>query len=165
MLPPPPEGLAPKRPPVWASWKDLGRRPLPGDPFDPFVHVWTRGRLTVFSTLVWADFRGTDQWQFLISVSARGKFPEDHEVERALQDFDMTVADEDNHESGAGVRKYYLPCAWKPGDPTACECKETEQVVTEPNGYRWQAEHGADLEAKRVEQEAINRAARMGLRR
>jgi hypothetical protein len=151
-----PDGLTAKRPPAWASWNDLGPRPLPGD---PFVHVWTRGRLTVFSTLAWTLFQGVEMWHFMISVSARGKYATDDEVARALRDFDMQPADEDNHESGAGIRKWFLPCSWEPGDPSVCECKATEQTVVEPSGYKWQAPVDADLDAKRVEQAAINRAA------
>ncbi len=161
MLIPVPPGLAAKRPPAWASWTDLGPRPLPGD---PFVHVWRRGRLTVFSTVAWTLFYGVEQWHYMISVSARGTYASDDEVKRALRDFDMQPADEDNHESGAGIRKWFLPCSWKPGDPSVCECKTTEMTVVEPTGYRWQVPVDADLQARRDEQAAKNRAARMGLR-
>lgn len=155
---PVPDGLAAKRPPAWASWNDLGPRPLPGD---PFVHAWARGRIVVFSTLAWTIFLGEEMWHFMISVSARGKYANDDEVQRALRDFDMLPADEDNHESGAGIRKWFLPCSWKPGEPSVCECKATEQTIVEPTGYRWQAPVDADLEARRLEQAAINRATRI----
>jgi hypothetical protein len=155
---PVPTGLAAKRPPAWANWVDFGPFPAPGD---PFRHAWRRGRITVLSTLAWTIFLGEEMWHYMISVSARGNYATDDEVKRALRDFDMAPADEDNHESGAGVRKWFLPCSWKPGDPSVCECKATEQTIVEPTGYKWQAEHGADLEAKRVERQAENRAARI----
>lgn len=161
-IPPPP--APPKEPPAWARWEYNGLFRHHVDGVMTVAHVWQRGRIRVLSSAVWADFRGVPQWHFLISVSAGGGYPTDDELARARKDFGMQPADEDNHESGAGVRKLFLPMAWRPGDPSTCECKTTEQSVVEPSGYTWQTEHGADLEAKRIEQAAIHRAQRILLR-
>jgi hypothetical protein len=158
-MPARPTGLRPKVPEAWASWQDCGPFPAPED---PYRHAWRRGRLTVLSTLAWARFRGEDKWQWMISISSGGNYAGDAEVSRALRDFGMVAADEDNHEPGA-VRKFWLPCDWAPGDASTCECKETETTITEGNGLAWQTEAAepAAVEAKRLEIEAMRRAARI----
>jgi hypothetical protein len=46
----------------------------------------------------------------------------------------LLEAEEDNHHPGA-ARHFWLPV--DPTERVDCECKTTEVVVTEPDGYRW----------------------------
>jgi len=72
--------------------------------------------------------------QWLVSVTKRGKRPTDAEVERALEAFDMTEAEEDNHGPG-NSRSFFLVV--DPARRVDCECKVDEAVVTETDGYKW----------------------------
>lgn len=93
--------------------------------------------LVVGSALVDAelpDGSGRRGLQWHVSVSQSGARPSPEGLALALRDFGMTGAEEDNHHPG--VARHF----WRPLDPkqrVACECKATETVVVEPDGYRW----------------------------
>jgi hypothetical protein len=99
--------------------------------------AWERRGVRVLSTIDQAKLPRTDligpQWH--VSISNGGKFrPMQAEVDRALQDFNMVGAEEDNHHPG--VARHF----WMPIDPAFrvdCECKEDEVLVTERDGYKW----------------------------
>jgi hypothetical protein len=136
----PPLGLEPKSPPAHARWEEQA----------PWLHdgmaarVWQRGRIRVLSTLALFEFRGQPRWQWHVSVSSAGHRPTDDQVDRALRDFKMAFAEEDNHSPGV-ARHFFLGCFPTPEEVatgTQCECKETEEVVVEPDGYTWSRERG-----------------------
>lgn len=77
------------------------------------------------------------QWH--ISITTRGKRPKPHHVRRALRAFGMVDAEEDNHQPGQ-ARNF-----WRPVDPqyrVDCECKTTDILHVEPDGFRWTEERG-----------------------
>jgi hypothetical protein len=142
---------SPKQPASWANYERM-----PDLTIDGVSHlVWRRGRLVVMSSVSMMDFRGAERPQWLVSLSARGTahardlqaHPEryratDADVRRVLRDFGIERAEEDNHQPGC-ARMFFLLCDAKPDDPAQCECKETEEVVTEPDGFKWSRErHG-----------------------
>jgi|APDOM4702015159_1054818.scaffolds.fasta_scaffold43601_3 hypothetical protein len=99
--------------------------------------AWQRGPLKVISALEWAelpDGSGYLGLQWHISVSRWPERANDDDVKRALRDFGMLGAEEDNHEPGV-VRNF-----WMPLDADArvdCECKTTEVVLVEQDGHVW----------------------------
>jgi len=98
--------------------------------------VWARGRFVVVSELVQAelpDGSGTGP-QWLVSVSYKRRRPDNKQVQRALRAFGMAAAEEDNHEPGI-ARKFWLPV--DPAHRVDCECKTTEDVIVEPDGFKW----------------------------
>jgi hypothetical protein len=100
------------------------------------IHVFQSGPIRVTSSVQIAempDGNGTGP-QWLVSVSHHGKRPKPHHVSRALRAFGMTGAEEDNHHSG-NARHFFLVC--DPSRRVACECKSTETVIVERDGYRW----------------------------
>lgn len=75
---------------------------------------------------------GGPQWH--ISITLKGKRPKPNHVRAVLRDFGMVGAEEDNHHPG-NARHFWIPC-----DPTRrvdCECKATEVIVVDPDGYTW----------------------------
>jgi hypothetical protein len=107
-------------------------RPAPQGPGS----VYRRGELTVIVTLAtmeMPDGNGSGP-TWLLSVTRRGKRAKDNLVKVALRDFGMLDAEEDNHNPGQ-ARCFFLVC--DPARRVACECKTTEQVLVEPDGYRW----------------------------
>lgn len=60
--------------------------------------------------------------------------PSDAEVRKALRAFRMVGAEEDNHSSGR-ARHFFMPV--DPAARVACECKDDEEQVVEPDGYRY----------------------------
>jgi hypothetical protein len=115
-----------------APWTSLGRLvDAVGTRF-----MWQSGPILVASSLIVAempDGNGTGE-QWLVSVSANRKRPKPHHVRRALRAFDMTAAEEDNHEPGV-ARKFFLVV--DPARRVDCECKTTEETIVEPDGFRW----------------------------
>lgn len=81
-----------------------------------------------------------------LSVSRLGKRPRERDVEHALRDFELVGAEEDNHHPG-GARHFFLPV--DPAYQGQCECKTTEDVIVEPDGYAWTNPKPAAIEACR----------------
>lgn len=99
--------------------------------------LWERRGVRVISTLDWAKLpqRSDTGPQWHISVSNGGKYrPTPNEVARALRDFDMVDAEEDNHHPGV-ARHFWMPV--DPAHRVDCECKDDEVEVVEADGYRW----------------------------
>lgn len=98
---------------------------------------WARGTVRVMSELANVELPGSGgavgpTWH--VSVSRLGKRPKRRDVDHALTDFGMRGAEEDNHHPG-GARHFFLPV--DPAFRGVCECKTTEDVIVEPDGYRW----------------------------
>lgn len=102
---------------------------------------WTDRTVMVCSALENADYpagggRGP-QWHLSVSLVMRPTpttRPGRPEVRRTLRAFDLVGAEEDNHHPG--IARHF----WRPVDPArrvGCECKATEKVITERDGYRW----------------------------
>jgi len=104
----------------------------------PRWQAWRRGRFLALSTLdemELPDGSGRTGPTWLVSISRRGtRRPTDEECRRVLSAFGLAGAAEDNHENGI-ARKFWMPV--DPAERRACECKETEEQVVEPDGYTW----------------------------
>lgn len=136
---------APKTPAPWRNWQQL---PTLRNGEDTYL-VFRRGRLRVTSQHLVADFHGQRRAHWLVAVSAGGVRATDEEVARVLRDFEMVGAEEDNHMNGI-TRSFFRLCDARPGDPSECECKEGEETIVEPDGYRWQRDPLAAEEAGRL---------------
>ncbi len=127
--------LREKRPsPGWAlvSASNLRR----SEPGIQQVSKWTRDNILVISELANAELpsgSGTG-WQWLVSCSSGGERPTQQQVRKVLRAFRMEAAEEDNHHPGV-ARHFWLVVDEKLR--VECECKTTEVVVTEKDGYRW----------------------------
>lgn len=75
-----------------------------------------------------------------VSISHNGARPSDDVVRGVLADFNFEGAEEDNHSPGR-ARHFWLD-EGRTVQPE-CECKQVEETVIEPDGYRWQREKGA----------------------
>lgn len=130
------------------------------------LSVWHRRGVFVISTLEMAEAPdgGKDvipQWHVSISTRLGGvvRRSTDQECRQVAACFGVAGAEEDNHHPG--IARHY----WMPMDPKRrvdCECKVTETVVTDPDGYRWSNStdpadcRGCELEAT-LAREAIDR--------
>jgi hypothetical protein len=125
--------MPPPRTPKSSDWTELPSQVIGG-----VLHLGFRsGPISVLSSIQLAELPGGNgavgpTW--LVSVSHRGKRPKPHHVARALRAFGMTEAEEDNHHPG-NSRHYFLPV--DPAFRGVCECKTTEDVIVERDGYRW----------------------------
>jgi hypothetical protein len=160
----PPPALEAKRPPAWASWTYHGILRAGDAAADR--HVWSYKRVLVISTVASMHWRGEARWQWLVSISVtdgRGQRTRgtDAEIARALEHFGMRDAEEDNHTPGI-ARMFFRHCDAAPGEVSSCECKETEEVVQDPDGFAWSKDRGEDTEATRIAEEARRRALRLG---
>lgn len=84
--------------------------------------IWRRGPLTVLSSCSVMDLpdgSGEQGPTWLVSITRAGERASDREVRRMLRDFGMDGARAD------------------PARRVDCECKESETVVVEPDGYAW----------------------------
>lgn len=102
-----------------------------------FAQAYTKGKLLALSECtiaVYPDSEGVGP-QWLVSFSVGGKKRIDgKELRRALANFDMADAEEDNHHPG--VARHF----WKPVDPAhrvECQCKSDETLVVDSDGYTW----------------------------
>lgn len=99
----------------------------------------THDGLLVISTLADMFLPGTNDTKigptWHVSVSRRGQRPTGHDLMRVIAAFEMPEWDEDNHHPGVAR---HLFCPVDPAYRTACECKITETLITDPaDGYRW----------------------------
>jgi hypothetical protein len=104
----------------------------------PRATVWRSRGLYVITDLVEADYRGEVCKQNHLSVSVAGvmRRATNAEMARVRADFDMEDAEEDNHSPGV-ARHLFLPLHLPRGSVGVCDCKEDEEQVVEPDGYRW----------------------------
>lgn len=106
----------------------------------PDAELWTRGRVRVFSSVDLAELPDRSgigpQWH--ISVSRYPDRASHAEVQRALRDFGMLEAEQDNHEPGS-AKHFWLPV--DQAHRVDCECKEDEVQVVEPDGHVWSNPH------------------------
>jgi hypothetical protein len=101
------------------------------------VSRWQRGAVLVVSALEDAELPGAGgasgpTWH--VSISRLGKRPRPRDVAHALRDFGMVGAEQDNHHPGV-AQHYFMPV--DPAYRSACECKTTEDVIVEADGYTW----------------------------
>lgn len=92
---------------------------------------------TELATMEAPDGSGEAIPTWLIAVSRRGSRPNDRDVDRARRAFGMEAAAEDNHSPGI-TRAFFLTV--DPARQRECECKVSEQLITEPDGYQWSAD-------------------------
>lgn len=97
--------------------------------------------INVLSQLVDAVLPGTEAeigptWVVSVSVGNPPDLhrPTDEHMQRVVDAFVMPAYDEDNHFPGV-TRTLFCPVAEQYRHE--CECKLTETVVTDPDGYRW----------------------------
>lgn len=106
------------------------------DPNTHAISMWRRGAVCVISTLITTELPGEDAtgltWH--TSISRLGKRPKARDVEHLLRDFGLVGAEEDNHHPG-GVRNFFMPL--DPSKRRDCECKTTEEIITERDGFTW----------------------------
>lgn len=111
-----------------SAWSD-GQGP-------PVGAIYVRSGVTVISTRVVAKYPtgvGIGP-QDHVSVSRRLRRAPASDVLRALVAFGMVGAEEDNHHPG--IARHF----WRSVDPAhrvECECKSTEGLVRDPDGYEW----------------------------
>lgn len=114
-----------RRPDFWSNDEPLSRS------------TWTDGRLVVITDLILAeapDGSGDLIEQWHLSATHLGARCSDREMRRVRRDFGMRDAEEDNHHPG-NARNLFLPV--DPKRRVDCECKATETVVVEVDGYTW----------------------------
>jgi hypothetical protein len=124
-----------KRPPPHSGWLEVQTPAILIQQLKPLaVSTWISGPLRVISSLVLADAPDgsgvTEQWH--ISLTRKAKRPHPTDVRRSLRAFGLVGAEEDNHHPG-NARHF-----WRPVDASKrvdCECKETDTVVVEKDGY------------------------------
>ena len=122
-----------------------GREKQPGPGWDPerwpgprpaTASAWRCGPIFVLSEFAVAespDGNGVGP-QWLISISESGRRPKPKQVRKALRAFGMVGAEEDQHYPG--VARHF----WQPIDAAhraQCQCKASERVVVEADGYTW----------------------------
>lgn len=94
--------------------------------------------LAVCSSVDVMNLPGTDDTEtgptWLVTVSRNGGRATDDDLRRVIECFEMPAHDEDNHQPGI-ARALFCPVEERYRN--ACECKLTELLVTEPDGYQW----------------------------
>lgn len=103
---------------------------------DPVGAVYERSGVRVISTRVVAVYPSGvgEGLQDHVSISRRLHRPPESDVRRALAAFGVVGAEEDNHHPG--IARHF----WRPVDPAhyaLCQCKETETVIVDSDGYTW----------------------------
>jgi hypothetical protein len=106
---------------------------------DETIHCWrSHDGLTVTSQLADMFLPGTQDTEigpvWLIAVSHRGARPTDEHMARVVEAFAMPAFDEDNHYPGI-TRSLFCPI--EESYRNACECKLTETVIVDDDGYTW----------------------------
>lgn len=120
-----------KRPRLTAGYRSLGTMTVDGD----LIERWSLDAVIVGSSRCMCEHRRLIVPQDHLSISKAGKRADDETVRAVLADFEMEDALEDNHVSGIARHFWLVVGATKQDE---CECKETEETVTEPDGYKWQ---------------------------
>lgn len=140
------------RAPSLPGWQEVPAPPLSGKVLA--VRAWTRKGAVVISALEQAELpdKSGEGPQWHLSVSYKGKRPRDTDVRATLRAFDMRNAEEDNHHPGI-ARHFWLPV--DPAHRVDCECKEDEEVITEPDGYRWTNPRPGDGPCRGCEMERL----------
>lgn len=99
--------------------------------------------LMVLSSVHYATFRGVVRPQYQVSVSTLNvdlarprRRATDEECAYVLAAFGMVGAEEDNHEAGV-ARHFWRLCDVAPDAEMPCDCKETDEIVVEPDGHVW----------------------------
>lgn len=126
--------LPPPKRPAGREWERLPDQAGPGG---TSIERWRSGPIVVGSSIQLTDApdgRGDQLPQWLVSVSNTGKRPKPHHVRRALRAFGMVGSESDAHHPGVAVH-YWLVC--DPSRRVTCQCKSDEDLVVEPDGYRW----------------------------
>lgn len=135
---------APKRPATWKQWEEI---PIPSHilataPRGTMLCTperWhLRRRIVVISSVELVDWRGSPAWQFHVSVSGGGVRATPEQTRRALDDFGLVGAEEDNHHATGIARHFWRMCSAAPGDETQCECKDDERTVVQADGFTFQ---------------------------
>jgi hypothetical protein len=100
---------------------------------------WINGGLIAVSGYETAEFGKAKMLvpQFHVSVSEFGRRPTDDAVRSVLADFGMEGAEEDNHVPGVARHFWLVEGVAKSPE---CDCKETQERITEPDGFVWQKE-------------------------
>lgn len=102
---------------------------------------WTtpEAQFVVMSDLIWSQYpKGTGsglQWHISISLQDPPRRPPTNLCMEILATFGMPHVEEDNHHPG--VARHYF-CPLDPSERVDCECKESEETIVEPDGYKWQ---------------------------
>lgn len=114
--------------PGWVMGSGLGA--------PPNATRWHKGGLVVISELIHGELPDGDGkgWQWLVSVSLKGRRANGRQARRALRAFDMLEAEEDNHGPG-NARSFFLVV--DPARRVACQCKTDETTHRDPDGYKW----------------------------
>lgn len=126
-----------RRPPSGSPWIQLPAAPavlnMPGV---VEASCWSLRGLLVVSTLNNGELpRGGRGLSWHVSASTVGaKRCDDRQLARVRRDFRMEAAEEDNHQPGI-ARNLFLSV--DPAFRVTCECKETEEQIQEPDGFRW----------------------------
>lgn len=106
-----------------------------------------------------ADYRGEVRPHWLVTITIGGERPTDDEAQRALRDFGMVGAEEDNHFPGK-CRAFFIVADLAPGETQLYDCKVTEETVVEKDGFTWSKAKEKDAGAERVDVEGLHRAVR-----
>lgn len=128
-----------KEPALGSGFRVVGFHPSAhaGIEDDP---IYERAGVRVISSLVvgrMPEGKGDIGPQWHVSISDRGGRPNDHTRRAALGAFGLAganEAEEDNHHPGR-ARHFWLVCDEE--RRVACECKDEEETIVEPDGYRW----------------------------
>lgn len=93
--------------------------------------------ISALDSMVYPTGRGHGPtWLVTVSLDAsrHPARPSNTDVARVAEAFGLTDWDEDNHMPGIARALF---CPVDPAHRVACECKATELVHVDPDGYRW----------------------------
>lgn len=127
--------LRERQPPPRSGWIEV-ETPLQVRASSLAASSWVSGPVRVISTLIVADLPdgsgAGEQWH--VSIARKNKRPKPTDVRRALRALGLVGAEEDNHHPG-NARHFFLPV--DPAKRGDCECKTTETVIVQDDGYRF----------------------------
>ena len=139
-----------RRPTKTSGWREARQWSPPAEMRRSTISIsaWLRREVFFISALELAeapDQQGDAIPQWHVSISQRliggsGSIrATDHQVAQTLACLGLQRAEEDNHHPG--IARHF----WLPVDATRrveCECKTTETVITEEDGYTYSEKHG-----------------------